>query len=578
MPHSTQPQPFFLIAVLLAFGCGVEQIKGVGDRQLLEADATLEPVMSDANFTSLDAALEAEVDVNLSVDGRFTSLQEALERDLEHNYATAASVSVWLDEEIVWVGGFGVLEGDHPIDANTLFMIGSDTKKLTAIGLLQRVAAGEIKLETTLGEVLPDLSLPMAPEFAQATMHDLMTHQGGLVDDVGRKTTETDDEELARYTYEKLPEVGYALAPPGIFHNYSNPNYSMVGLVTETLSDAPWADIVEAEVFAPLEMRRTFARKSSVDINHAPGVTVNSGRPRLRSLEDTWENGFARPAGLVWSTPNDQIRLARFLVDGDPTILPDALRVQMHTPAVSIYPGFSGAYGYGLEIYDALEVENVRYPGVRAWTHGGNTKTHTSTFLVLPEARFAISILSNGTGDDFSESMWAAIHSFVALPKPEFIPDPSFDPDAIEALTGVYTDAYNVGEIIVRDAAERLMVEMPLLDAAGYAYEPQLYPISTRVWILRLEDTSLLLSFIDGPNGETYLANRIFVAIRPKPEEGASKHFSFLADPRRFHRALLQPHTEPRPHIFKFAIKKLEEHRLEAGDQERAQGGEFPHP
>ena len=47
----------------------------------------------------------------------------------DHENATGASVAVWLDEEIVWVGGFGSADsaGDRRPDEDTLFMIGSDT-------------------------------------------------------------------------------------------------------------------------------------------------------------------------------------------------------------------------------------------------------------------------------------------------------------------------------------------------------------------------------------------------------------------------------------------------------------------
>ena len=79
-----------------------------------------------------------------SGDERFDLLSSAIEADLASNNATGASVAVWLDDDIVFVGGFGTADpdGTAPPDEDTRFQIGSDTKKLTALSLLRKVATG----------------------------------------------------------------------------------------------------------------------------------------------------------------------------------------------------------------------------------------------------------------------------------------------------------------------------------------------------------------------------------------------------------------------------------------------------
>jgi hypothetical protein len=76
-------------------------------------------------------------------DHRFDALAAAIEADLASSAATGASVAVWLDDEIVWVGGFGTADpaGGLPPDEDTRFQIGSDTKKLTALSLLREQSA-----------------------------------------------------------------------------------------------------------------------------------------------------------------------------------------------------------------------------------------------------------------------------------------------------------------------------------------------------------------------------------------------------------------------------------------------------
>ena len=91
----------------------------------------------------------------------------------------------------------------------------------------------------------------------------------------------------------------------------------------------------------------------------------------------------------------------------------DALREQITTPQAPFYPDIPGAsYAYGLMITQGITLADG-YHDVTVWQHGGNTFTHTSTFTILPEQRFAISILSNGYGDDFSKTDITAACVFI---------------------------------------------------------------------------------------------------------------------------------------------------------------------
>lgn len=449
-------------------------------------------------------------------DLRFEPLAAAVERDLARSNATAASVAVWLAGEVIWVGGFGQADpdGGPAPDEDTLFMIGSDTKKITALSLLRQVAAGRTTLEASVASLLPDLHPVRAPDFPAATLRDLLSHRGGIVDRT-ELTSTTSDDALAGYTYGVLAATFHSLAPPGRFWNYSNPNFSIAGLIDQELDGRMWADIVEQDLFPALGMTRTVARKSAVDGNHAPGLghAVSGGPVRRISLEETWESAFTRPAGLVWSTPTDQVRLARFLVDGDPAVLDPALLRELTGPQTKLYPDLPIHYGLGLFNSRGLELPDG-WRDVEVWRHGGNTLTHTSTFYVLPEQRFAISILSNGVGDDFRESVATAISTLVDLPAPGIEPAPPFDRSQLDALTGTYVEPAELGEIVVSRQGDALEVAVPAFDAAGVAYERALTAISTRVWIARVDGAPLEVAFIDGPGGEVYLRNRALVAVR----------------------------------------------------------------
>lgn len=462
-------------------------------------------------------ALTACGDDSRGADPRFGPVAEAAAADLATADATAASIAVWLDGEVIWVGGFGDRDPDVlgvPPDEDTQFAIGSDTKKITAISLLRQVAAGRTSLDATVGELLPGLEMQLAPEFTAATVRELLSHQGGLVDGA-EFTTTTTDAALADFTYGELAATFPSHAPPGTFFNYSNPNFAIAGLIDQELDGRPWADIVEADVFAPLGMTRTVARRSDVDDNHAEGFGHSPGAddPVHRiALADNWESAFVRPAGLVWSTPNDQIRLARFLVDGDPSVLDPALLQEVTVPQVAMYPDLPMAYGFGLISAPGMTLPDG-WRDVPVWWHGGNTRSYTSTFYVLPEQRFAISILSNGADDDFTNTVVAAFSTLVDLPAPSTQPEVPFVPEELATVTGTYVDTIDGTEVTVTHVGDGLEISVPALDEEGIPYEHAMQPLSTHVWLAAIADQTFDFSFIETPDG-MYMRNREAVLLR----------------------------------------------------------------
>lgn len=465
-----------------------------------------------------DRFIEAAIYNLDSKVSKFNAIAEAVEKDLEKNYATGASVALWVDGKIIWVGGFGSTgsESNIQINRDTQFMIGSDTKKMTAISLLRKVSAGKIALDSKVADILPDLVMEKAPWFTQATIHDLLSMQGGISDGA-EITSDTSDSALYDYAYGTFAKEYTPLAPPSRLWNYSNPNYSIAGLIDQTIDSRAWADIVTEDIFRPLKMARTVARKSEVDKeNHCAGFSVSlsdNGTPLQIPLEQTWETAFTRPAGLVWSTPSDQMKLAQFIVDGNPEILDTALLRKLSEKQVCIYPDLPGGYGYGLFVDQGISIDNLWYD-IPVWSHGGNTDTHTSTFYILPEQRFAVSILSNGEGDDFSQSLIAAIKAMVTLPPPANPPQPLFDPSELDELTGTYVDSFNLGELIVGRNGDALTISLPALDREGIEYERIMEPLSTRVWIATIDGMALDVTFVDGTDGEIYVRNRLAVFIR----------------------------------------------------------------
>src|SRR4051795_12056162 len=78
-------------------------------------------------------------DAGLSSDD-IAQIHAAVAASLGHGLATGYSVAVWRDGAVVYAEGFGTADATTTtVTPGTLFQIGSDTKKLTAIALLRQV-------------------------------------------------------------------------------------------------------------------------------------------------------------------------------------------------------------------------------------------------------------------------------------------------------------------------------------------------------------------------------------------------------------------------------------------------------
>jgi CubicO group peptidase (beta-lactamase class C family) len=464
---------------------------------------------------------------------RIAAIEAAAQADLDAGNATVAQIAIWREGEIVYEGVIGqaTTVGGDAVAADTLLQIGSDTKKMTAIVAHQLADDGALDLDAPLPDVLVDFSLEQSPEWAaSATVADLLAHRGGLFDYTPWDPA-PNDSELADRAYGEFAESGWAVAPADATWNYSNPNFSLAGLASERAAGQPWPDLVVDTLFSPLGLDDTFARK--LDFGNDPNVALGVGYAGFTDdpfdpihsssnftfgtvpLEDVADNGWTRPAGLVWSTATDQARLGAFLVDGDPTVLSEEARATITTARGPLYPAWDAqGYGHGLFVIQGINLGSEFYD-IPAWTHGGNTLAYTSATWMLPEQRVALSILGNGYGVDFTSTAVTIMAQVAELPEPTSRPAIPSAETPHAALAGTYVDPY-IGRIVISDVDGALQIAMPDLAAEGLAILPGLrYADLTDVYDARVDGQWNEIVFVPDDDGVyRWARNRLFVGTR----------------------------------------------------------------
>jgi len=153
--------------------------------------------------------------------------------------------------------GYGVTNIEHPlpVDADTLFHIGSITKTYTATAIVRLIEQGKLDLDAPVRTYLPDLRLADGDVAARVTVKHLLTHTGGWWGDSFTDTGGGDDA-VAKYvaTMASLPQI----TPLGRFFSYNNAAFVLAGRVIEAVTGKPYETAIQELVLAPLGLKQSF--------------------------------------------------------------------------------------------------------------------------------------------------------------------------------------------------------------------------------------------------------------------------------------------------------------------------------
>jgi CubicO group peptidase (beta-lactamase class C family) len=269
----------------------------------------------------------------------------------------------------VGLGREGVDIGAANADPEALFQVGSVTKVMTAVLVLQHVERGDIGLDDPVADHLDDFRLDPPEVTRQVTVRHLLTHTCGIDRADDFSDTGSGDDAVARYVAEVIAGAPL-IHPPGERWSYCNAGYVVLGRLVEVLDGRPWDDALAARIFAPLGMvAATTARLDRTDHPLAAGHRYDPGRgvvvPESKLLPRS-----VGPAGGVVATAADLVTFAAALTGGDGTLLGADLAAAMLAPEVPVRTGHQGL-GW-----------TVPAPGIAM--HGGATIGGTAVLAALP--------------------------------------------------------------------------------------------------------------------------------------------------------------------------------------------------
>lgn len=389
--------------------------------------------------------MSTNLDTSQITDPDFRQLCDDIVERMAHYGVPGVAVGVLRDGQ-EYTAGFGItnVEAPVPVDANTLFQIGSTSKTFTGTVAMMLIEQGKLDLDAPIRTYLPDLKLRDEAAAAGATLRHLFNHTGGWVGDYFEDTGAGDDA-LAKIVANmaELPQ----LTPLGRVWSYNNAAFYLAGHIIETVTGKSFERNVQELIFDPLGMDHScFFANDAISRRVAVGHIV---RDDVAAVARPWALArAAHAAGGIASTATDQLKYARFQM-GDGTapdgtrLLSSAALAEMQTPRTPAGSG-SGAVGVTWMIKTIEGVKTVR--------HGGATNGQLSAFVMAPEQGFAITVLTNGNrgvelhGDVTRRALKHYLGAEEQLPA-----SLNLEANALAAYAGRYDAALSAYELSVRD-------------------------------------------------------------------------------------------------------------------------------
>ena len=398
--------------------------------------------------THLESALitDATNEVNNRDEAALRSLRkEILSKHLEAYFQKAidahliigAGVSIVSGDSVLYNGGFGRRNAtlNDPINAQTVFRLGSLSKGFTGVLAGIEVHNGNLNWEDKLAEAIPQFHLKDKENEQAITLSTILSHTTGV----------------PYHCYTNLVEAGLSMSQiaerfdiikstskPGELYSYQNAMFALSGEMLQKATGKNIHELLQNRIFNPLDMK--FA---STDYDALIGGT-NYAYPHKNTAQ-----GFrpilvnkkyynAIPAGGINASPEDMSKWMRFLLGYNESVLGKTNLQTIFTPQIEMiearkyYQRWEGhlksSYAYGWRIHEFKD--NATEKKSTMIHHGGSVNDYRNEIALYPEEELGICILFNSM-TPLATSVIPDVHNIVREVMQQSLADFERNPESL---------------------------------------------------------------------------------------------------------------------------------------------------
>jgi CubicO group peptidase (beta-lactamase class C family) len=325
----------------------------------------------------------------------FDAIDARVQNQMQERHMPGAALGIVEGDEIVHLQGFGDAD-DSGRDATpqTPFKIGSTSKSFTALAIMQLVEDGKIDLDAPVRSYIPWFRVADPDASKRITVRHLLTQTSGIPTAAGETYLYKGD--TSKDALEKVVRGARDVElthSPGRVWQYSNLNYTTLGLIVQMVSGVSYEQYVEEHILTPLGMKNSFTFLPEAQRHGlATGHQFWFGRPFPGG--GLHYNRANTPTGLITSNARDMSRYLIAQLNGgryeDARVLSSKGIAELHRGAANMgQPHKSYAMGW---IDDEMD-------GVPIVWHNGDTGDFQASMILVPKSKWGVVVLWNGSND-----------------------------------------------------------------------------------------------------------------------------------------------------------------------------------
>jgi CubicO group peptidase (beta-lactamase class C family) len=393
------------------------------------------------------------------------------------------------------------VKGEGPVDANTVFEIGSITKVFTSLLLADAVQRGEVALTDPVSKYLPPNVKVPERGGKKITLVDLATHTSGLPRMPTNFQPKDPGNPYADYTvaqmYEFLSTVELT-RDIGSKYEYSNLGGGLLGHALARRAGTDYETLVRTRILDPLGMKSTAITLSkSMKERLAPGHDAG-----LHQVPN-WDIPTLAGAGALRSTTNDLLTFLAANIGLEKSPLASAMAAMIPPRRPTGTPNLEIALGWHIWTRDGHEI---------IW-HNGGTGGYRTWIGFEPKSRTGVVVLSNTSTNAGPDDI--GLHlldpAFPLLPAAKQRQEMKVDAAVLEKYTGRYQLAPSFIVTITRngDQLYAQATDQPRFEI--FAESPReffLKAVDAQLTFV-VDDTGRATSIVLHQNGNNTPGNRI---------------------------------------------------------------------
>ena len=269
--------------------------------------------------------------------GPFSAATRLIQEQVESGLVGAAALLVARNGKIEVEQGFGSLSrkaGAKPCRTDSVFLVASISKPVTAMAVMKLVDQGRIALHDPAQKYLPEFT---GDGRERITVRNLLSHTSGLPDML------PDNVELRKRHAPLTEFVSGALRTPLLFPPGTRVSYQSMGIllaseIVQRVSGMPLDRFLQREVFGPLKMRHSSMGIGKRKIEDTVQCDLPArGELRMQDSDASWSwnSTYWRNLGVPWggmhTTVGDIHRLLQAMLEKGRPILQPAIGESMIT-------------------------------------------------------------------------------------------------------------------------------------------------------------------------------------------------------------------------------------------------------